>query len=94
MTFHSKTSAGSGLKATTVTVAPRLNVACRSCNDTGLVFVGTGHRMSGYPWEEKYAVDGCTNCAKGRALNVPDDSIKREVEAQRVADDLMSERRA
>lgn len=94
MTFHSKTSTGSAIKSPTVAVARRLNVACRSCNDTGLVFVGTGHRMSGYPWEEKYAVDGCTNCAKGRALNVPDDSIEREMEAQRIADDLMSECRA
>ncbi|GAB5434763.1 MAG: hypothetical protein EpisKO_41330 [Epibacterium sp.] len=70
------------------------NAACRSCSDTGLVFVGTGHRMSSYPWAEKFATDACTDCARGRALNAPDDSVAREEKAQRQADDLMAERRA
>lgn len=75
-------------------VANPRNVACRSCNDTGLVFVGTGHRMISYPWAEKHAAEACADCPTGRALNVPDDSIEREARAQRIADDLMSERRA
>ena len=36
-----------------------MTIYCPSCRDTGMKYEGNGHRMSGYPYAEKYVSVAC-----------------------------------
>lgn len=59
---------------------------CHRCNDTGLTYEGSGHRMAGYPYAEKTVMASC-NCAAGQRLDAQErGGIERERAAQEAAD--------
>ncbi|QDP54180.1 MAG: hypothetical protein GOVbin4685_40 [Prokaryotic dsDNA virus sp.] len=41
---------------------------CVKCKGTGIVYEGTGHQMTGYPFAEKTAAVNCPNGCKGLSL--------------------------
>lgn len=43
-------------------------MTCPRCSDTGMAYEGNGHRMSGYPYAEKYTAVSCS-CDLGKALD-------------------------
>ena len=53
---------------------------CPTCNGTGLVYVGTGHRMSGYPWTEQHAQEACKDCGGKRTAPRPEPATPEQVQ--------------
>lgn len=67
---------------------------CKACKDTGMIWVGTGHRMPGYPFAEQHAADMCScNIGVEKAAlfrQQEADSRAREKAARDYADDHMA----
>lgn len=53
---------------------------CPTCNGTGLVYFGTGHRMSGYPWTEQHATEVCPDCDGKRTAPRPEPATPEQVQ--------------
>ena len=68
---------------------------CPTCNGTGLVYVGTGHRMSGYPLAEQHAAEVCKDCGGKRTAPRPEPATPEQVQRSRgrfdeIADELVA----
>lgn len=62
------------------------DTVCKECNDTGLTYEGSGHRMVGYPYADQNVAVSC-NCDAGKRLDEQDScGVDRERAAQEAAD--------
>ena len=59
-----------------------MTIHCRSCNGTGSVYTGTGHRSDRYPYGEEMKVRACGCGASGKKTS-PEVIAARKVEFAR-----------